>query len=297
MIPEGPPDSPIVVAPMPTPFTQDDEVDYGAIERNTEKWLATPLSGFVLNSENGEEAFLDEAERIAIVERVAGIAKSEKLIVGGIDSPSVTDTLRTGDALVEAGADVLRIRIPRLTGNVRGYFEEVLPRCSVPVLVIHQPAPGMFAQTQTVGTPELLAEIGAMDNVFAYLASGNIRFETVVRHLLPPDRGFWIGNGVLLLAGAAIGADGACLMLANIAPAECIDIISKGLTGDLAGARETHRRLVDTDWMILGRGAAGIKMALELKGYEMGPPRRPSEPLSADEVEELRRKMAAAGLV
>ncbi len=293
MIPEGP----IVIAPMPTPFTSDDEVDYGAIERNMQKWLKTPLSGFVLNSENGEEAFLDEAERIAIVDRVAGIAKDKKLIVGGIDSPSVTDTLRTGDALVEAGADVLRIRIPRLTSNLRGYFEEVLPRCSVPVLVIHQPAPGMFAQTQTIGTPELLAEIGAMDNVFAYLASGNIRFETVVRHLLPSDKKFWICNGVLLLAGAAIGADGACLMLANVAPAECVEIIRRGLAGDLAGARDTHRRLVDTDWMILGRGAAGIKAALDLQGYEMSAPRRPSEPLGAGEVAELRGKMAAAGLV
>ena len=86
-------------------------------------------------------------------------------------------------------------------------------------------------------------------------------------------------------------------MLANIAPAECIDVIAKGLTGDLAGARETHRRLVDTDWMILGHGAAGIKAALGLQGYEMSPPRRPSEPLSADEVAELRRRMGAAGLL
>ncbi len=90
------PEKPIVVAPMPTPFTADDEVDYGAIERNTEKWLATPLNGFVLNSENGEESFLSESERLAIVEQVAVVARGEKLIVGGIDSPSVADTLRTG---------------------------------------------------------------------------------------------------------------------------------------------------------------------------------------------------------
>jgi hypothetical protein len=61
---------PIVVAPSPTPFRDDDSVDYEAIERNVRRWLDTPLSGFVLNSENGEEAFLSERERLEMAGRL-----------------------------------------------------------------------------------------------------------------------------------------------------------------------------------------------------------------------------------
>jgi dihydrodipicolinate synthase/N-acetylneuraminate lyase len=291
------PADPIVVAPLPTPFDIDDQVDYAAIERNTQRWLETPLSGFVLNSENGEESFLDEAERIQIVKTVSAIASGDKVIIGGVDSPSVTDTIRKANELVEAGADLVRIRIPRLTDNFEGYFEQVLPRIDVPVLIIHQPAPGMFAQTQTIGTPESVARLVGMPNVFAYLASGNIRFETMVRHFMPADARFWIGNGVLLLAGAALAANGACLMFANIASGQCLDIITKGMDADIAGVRAVHRELVEVDYTILARGAAGIKAALNLQGYELSGPRAPSTPLSEGEISALRTKMELAGLL
>ena len=62
---------PIIVAPTPTPFYADGgSVDFGAIERNIERWLRTPLSGFVLTTANGEELALTEDERVEIV-RVA----------------------------------------------------------------------------------------------------------------------------------------------------------------------------------------------------------------------------------
>ena len=47
---------PILVAPMPTPFTKDDKVDLKAIESNSLKWINTDLSGFVMGTENGEES-------------------------------------------------------------------------------------------------------------------------------------------------------------------------------------------------------------------------------------------------
>ena len=97
-----PHEDPIVLAPSPTPFQKDDTVDHGAIERNIGRWLKTPLSGFILNSENGEESFLSEVERIEIVRTVQRARGGQKLIVAGVDSPSVTESLRLGEALVAA---------------------------------------------------------------------------------------------------------------------------------------------------------------------------------------------------
>jgi hypothetical protein len=86
-----PPEEPIVVAPSPTPFRVDDAVDYGAIERkNVGRWLNTRLSGFVLNSENGEEAFFAEHERLAVLRTVQRAATAQKRINAGVDSPSVS---------------------------------------------------------------------------------------------------------------------------------------------------------------------------------------------------------------
>jgi len=291
--------NPIVVAPSPTPFRADDSVDHAAIERNVERWLKTPLSGFVLNSENGEEQFLSEDEQIEIVRTVNSARGGEKFIVGGVDSSSITDSIRTAEALVVAGAEMIRIRIPRLTPNVSEYFEHVVPRVPAPVIIIHQMAPGAFHGGEApIGAPaEVIGDLVDIDNVFGYIASGNVRFEARVRNFVTTDKPFWLGNGVLLLAMSAIGANGACLMFGNVAPAECHEIISSVTKGDLATAQAVQTRILEADQQILDRGAAGIKAALDILGYDGGSPRSPNPPVTEAGREVIRAAMQVAGLI
>ena len=291
--------NPIVVAPSPTPFKADDSVDHTAIERNVEKWLKTPLSGFVLNSENGEEQFLSEPERLEIVRTVNGARNGEKFIMAGVDSSSVTETIRQCEAYVEAGAEMVRIRIPRITPDVVGYFEQVVPRVPVPVAIIHQMAPGSFhgGDAPVGASPEVIGDLIDLDNVWGYIASGNVRFEARVRTFVTMDKPFWLGNGVLTLAMSAIGANGACLMFGNIAPAECFQIISSVMNGDLATAQAIQARVLEADQQILDRGPAGIKAALDILGYDGGAPRIPNQPVSDEGREVIRAAMKVAGLV
>ena len=292
-------EAPLVVAPSPTPFREDDAVDYGAIERNVRRWLSTPLSGFVLNSENGEEAFLSERERLEIVRAVQQAAAGQKLIIGGVDSPSVTETLRTADSLVEAGADLIRVRIPRLTTNVRSYFKEIVPRAAAPVIVIHQMAPGTFLRgpATTGAAAELIGEIVSGENVFGYIASADLRFEARVRTYVPADKQFWTANGSLLLSGAAIGANGACLMLGNVAPRACQDVLRLVQGGKWVEAQAIQTRLLEADWQILSRGAAGLKAALNILGFEAGVPRAPTSPCVAADLEQICSALRHAGLI
>jgi dihydrodipicolinate synthase/N-acetylneuraminate lyase len=290
---------PIVVAPTPTPFDAYDAVDFAALERNIARWRETPLSGFVLNSENGEEAFLSEAERLDIIRTVNRAREGEKFIVAGIDNPSVSESLRLGDEYVEAGAELLRIRIPRLTRNVKEYFEQVIPRAAAPVVIIHQMAPGTFlgSGASPGASAELIGELVSLDNTFGYIMSDNLRFEARVRRFVPADKQFWTANGSVLLTGAAVGANGGCLMLGNVFPHECREIIRLVGEKKLAEAQEIQARLVEADWQILSRGAAGIKAALTLLGYETGSPRSPMTACDDEAIEQIRAAMISAGAV
>lgn len=288
-----------VVAPTPTPFRADDSIDLDALQRNVARWLATPLSGFVVNSENGEESFLSDAEKLQIVQSVKHVCGDERLLIAGIDCPSITHTLRLAEAYVAAGAHRIRLRIPRLTDNVGVYLQQTISLCPVPVLVINQPAPGMFLSTAAAGiaTAEMIGSVAAMDNFDGYIASADLRFEARVRTFVPAEKHFWTGNGSLLLAGAAIGADGACLMLGNIAAQECVDVLRLASQGLFAEAKSTQDRLHEPDWQILSRRAAGLKAALNLLGFEAGVPRGPSLPCSADDIAAIRISMVSAGLL
>jgi len=279
------------------PFDADDRLDLDALARNIERWLKTPLSGFVLGTANGEELYVSEDEKMAAIETVAQTHDGRSSVIAGIDSPSVTDTLRIAERAVAAGADMVRLRLPR-AGNVAAYFEEVLPRSPVPVVVIHQVDPGLFTRPGPfAATPEVIGSICGMDNVFAYITDHNIRFEARVRRFVPADVRFWTCNGSLLLPGIVIGAGGACMLLGNVAPTLCRDVLRLGLDGEFDKARALQVKASAADWPVARNGPAGLKYALDLLGFEGGLPRRPAPPLGAEAKAEIEAGLREAGLL
>lgn len=290
---------PVVIAPSPTPFTDDDKIDLPAIERNVEKWIDSPLTGFVLNSENGEETFLSEQERLAIVRTVKAVGGNQKLIVGGVDNPSVGESLRLAENLVEAGAEMIRVRVPRNHANAAGYFQEVITRAPAPVIIIHQMAPGTFLSIPTAigASAEVLGDLVSMDNVYGYIASSDLRFEARVRTRVPDEKKFMMGNASIILPGIAFGANSACMMLGNVAPQQCHDILTLATAGNWLEAQAIHRCILEMDWQILSRGAAGLKAALNMLGFTAGGPRKPAPECEPEQVERIRVAMVAANLL
>ncbi|MBM3957492.1 MAG: dihydrodipicolinate synthase family protein [Gemmatimonadetes bacterium] len=273
---------PVMVAPTPMPFDEADRLGVDALARNVERWLETPLSGFVLGTANGEELFLSEDEKMAAIRAVAKAHGGRRFVIAGIDSPSVTDTLRTAERAAAAGADMVRLRLPRF-GNVVRYFEAVLPRSPLPVIVIHQVDPGLFTRPGPfAATPEEIGRVCGMDNVYAYITDHNVRFEARVRRFVPAACKFWACNGSLLLPMVLAGANGACMALGNVAPGLCMDILKLGSEGRFAEAQPLQARAGAADWPILRHGAAGLKYALDLLGFEGGPPRWPTPPLGPE---------------
>ena len=69
------------------------------------------------------------------------------------------------------------------------------------------------------------------------------------------------------------------------------------MKGDLTTAQEIQSRCIEADYQILSQGAAGIKAALDILGYEGGAPRLPSPAVSNEQREVIRAAMQVAGLV
>ena len=173
---------PTVVAPTPTPFSADDSVDLDALARNIERWLDTPLSGFVLTTANGEELALSEQERIEIVRIASQAHGGRRFTIAGIDNPSTRETLRLAERYARAGADMARVRVPRgLSDNaVVAYFQAVAQRSPIPVIVIHQTFSGIPA-----ASPETLGAVCAQDNVFGYITDHDYSLRGVCSRLRP----------------------------------------------------------------------------------------------------------------
>ena len=289
---------PIVTIPMITPFDGTDRVDHEAIATNVAHWIDTPLSGYIIGTASGEEAFLSEDEKLAIVRTVSDLLHGERFVVGGIDCPSASETLRRAEAFARAGAEMVRLRLPRHKEAVVPYFEEVLPHCPVPALLMHQCNPERFGFAgEAAADPETIGQISAMDNVFGYVTDHDIRFETRVRQFVPENRRFFICNGSLALTGSFIGCNGITTAFSNIWPEALHEILTLGMAGEYEGARALQRSVQDIDAVMLPYQAAGMKAALNLMGLKGTQPRRPMPPMPETEVERLRVVMQRAGLL
>ncbi|SVC46739.1 uncharacterized protein METZ01_LOCUS299593, partial [marine metagenome] len=212
-------DSIPIVAPTPTPFDHNDKPDLQLLEENISRWVGTGLSGFVIGSYGGEEFHLSQTEKTEIIKTVSQAHQGQKFVIAGIDTLSPTVASMQAEEYAKVGADMVRVRIPKIpdkhgSDSVVDYFEMVARNSPVPVIPIHQPKLSMDVDA----TPEEIGEITDLEGIYAYIISLNFRWESRLPSLINPQVQLWTCNGSLLMPGAMIGAEGACLFFANWAP-------------------------------------------------------------------------------
>lgn len=291
-IPDSPP---LVIAPMVTPFRQPDEpVDHDAIARNVERYLDTPLSGLSLGSGTGEETSLSDTEKLEIVKTVHAALGGEMFIQAGIDTPSVARTLYEVERYVAAGADSIRLRVPRglLPEAFTAYFEEAVPRIPVPVLVINQ-----TMGAPPAAPPERIAAVTQIDNVDFYVMSGDFKMESVIIPEVPKGKHILAANGRVIMPSIAVGANGAHMLFGGMSPELCMEIITRCLDDRFAEAKEFQDRLAIAEGPAMRYGMAGVKYGHDLMRYEAGTPRRASAALGDAEKAEISAGFRAAGLI
>lgn len=289
---------PLVALPMVTPFDERDQLDLGAAERNLERWRAMPVNGFIVGSHSGEEFYMSFAEQLALAGKVAEGLDGDRFLVGGIDCPSVTETLRRAEAFANVGAEAVRVRFPRNPDIVTAYFDQVAPRSPVPILLMHQSAPERFgAAGAPAASPEVLGSVAAQEGIFGYVTDHDMRFEARVRRQVPKEKRFWICNGSMILSGTLIGCNGTTTAFANIWPAALQELLTLGMAGRYAEAASLQEQVRLIDEIMLPHLAAGIKAALKLLGFEGMTPRQPTRPMPVSEVNRLEQAMRAAGLL
>ena len=280
------------------PFNSDESLDLDALSRNVDKFCETALSGFVVGSYGGEEFHMGEPEKVLSIKTVVEAHAGRKFVIAGIDALSPTEAVRLSNLYAEAGADMVRVRIPPAAGKgnaapIQDYFEQVTSKSPIPVVIIHQPKTPMGVDV----TPAEVRDITSFENVFAYIMSLNYRYECRISSFVSDAVKFWTCNGSLLMPGGMIGAVGACLLFGNWGPHIARDIIQACLDGRYAEARELQERINRIDFLGMSWGVGVQKTGLSLLGYEGTMPRKPNLPLSDTQISEVKDALIEARIL
>src|SRR5258705_14016069 len=101
-----------VFAPIPTPFDDQDRVDTARLKVALQKWLATPLNGFVVLGSNGEAALMDDFESDQVIVAARDAVPPDKAFIVGTGRESTQATVKATKRAAEHGADAVLVRTP-----------------------------------------------------------------------------------------------------------------------------------------------------------------------------------------
>lgn len=289
-----------IYPPVVTPFDERGEVSYDRFEENLEKWSRTGLAGFVIFGSNGEYVFLTAEEKLKLIERAAKTVPGGKKIIAGTGCESTRETIALTNAAADAGAAAALVVTPCYYSDkmnkkaLFNHYSMIADNSKIPVLLYNVPK-----YTGVNMAPDLVAELSKHPNIVGIKDStGNVAQIGEILNRVEEGFNVLVGTAGALYPALAIGAAGGVLALANIAPAECVDVYNLFKAGRHTEARDIYRRMLPVNTAVTATyGIAGLKAAMDMLGYYGGPPRSPLLPLDDEGKAAVRRILETAGLI
>jgi 4-hydroxy-2-oxoglutarate aldolase len=284
-----------VFAPIPTPFDDQDAVDTKRLRAALTRWVARPLTGFVVLGSNGEAALMDdfEADRVIVAAREA-IPRDRPLIVG-TGRESTQAAVRAAKRAAEHGADAVLVRTPAFfksqmtTDAFVRHYTAVADASPVPVLLYN-----FTAVTGVNLLPAAVTRLAPHPNIIG-MKESNADIAQIADLVsgTPADFQVLAGTTSTFYAALCVGAVGGILAPACVIPDACVRLFEFARAGRHAEAVQLQRELVPLA-RLLGQayGVPGLKAALNLIGYDVGMPRPPLQPAPDTAADALRDAIA-----
>lgn len=288
-----------ILPPVTTPFNARGDLDLAALERNLERYNTTGLAGYVAFGSNGEAVHLDASERRRVLETMRRVAAPGKVIVAGVNELSTRAAIRSTQEAADAGADVALVITPYFfkkamtQDTLRAFFLEVADASPLPILIYNVPQ-----NTGVVIEPPTIGALGRHQRIIgAKDSSGNHTAAHETIRQAPEDFQMLVGNAGIVYASVLMGAAGAILAVACVAPEASVDLYRAAVADDHARAQDLQRRLTPlANAVTTGFGIAGLKASLDMAGFVGGDPRGPLRPLAEASREKLAIVMRESGL-
>jgi 4-hydroxy-tetrahydrodipicolinate synthase len=273
-----------IIAALTTPFTTDGSVSLSGVRQNISRYNQTALAGYVVLGSTGESVMLDreEAESILVAAREAAIR--EKILIAGTGAESTAETIVRTRRAAALGYQIALVKTPyyykpfyRAETYVQ-HYRAVADASPIPILLYSVPIFSGIA----LDTPEIL-ELSQHPNILGIKdSSGVIQRVAEVVGSAPTDFHVLTGGAAVIYPALCVGARGAILALANALPEKCAELYHLVHTGDHESARALQLLLAKASKRIMSEGIAGVKYAMDLRGYQGGLPRPPLLPLKED---------------
>ncbi|MGA1996920.1 MAG: dihydrodipicolinate synthase family protein [Bryobacteraceae bacterium] len=287
-----------VFVPISTPFAGDETVDYDALTFNLARYAQSGVLGYLALGSNGENRSLTEEEKLRVLSTIVRHKGAGQVVMACATYDAQRDTEQFLKQATDLGADFGLVLSPgyfrkQMTDDVLfRYFSTLADTSPIPLLIYN--APGFCGVTVSAALAGRLAGHPGIVGVKDSAASGIeqfLEFESDAFHVLA-------GSANFLFPAMRNGSVGGTVSLANSFPGMVMELFRYGQARDEARGVPLQGRVTRINKMISGPyGPAGVKAAMNLGGFKGGIPRRPLLPLTASQVEEMRKVLLEEGIL
>ena len=241
----------------------------------------------------GEFAYLDRAQREAVVKTTIEAANKRVPVIAGVASTSTADAVAQARNYQKSGADgilaILEAYFPLKDAQVEAYFRAIADAVDIPVVIYTNPN---FQRSDL--TLDVIARLATHPRIVAIKdASTNTGRLLSIMNRAPDIDVFsasaHIPAAVMLIGGVGWMAGPACIV-----PRQSVKLYDLCRAEKWLEAMALQREMWRVNEAFARFNlAACIKAGLQIQGYDVGDPVPPQTPLSADDRKVVERILAS----
>jgi 4-hydroxy-tetrahydrodipicolinate synthase len=283
------------IADLPTPYDDNDGVDFIAFERLCERQIEAGAKAIVVTETAGEASTLSLSEHDAIVRAAVRNARGRVRVIAGAGSNATSHAIELTRLAEAAGADAILSVVPYynkpIQAGLTAHFAAVADCTELPIILHDIPSRTVrgLADETLVRLAESPQFIGLKD------ASGDVTRPLRLKSLLRPEFRLLSGDDATAPAFLLHGGDGCISLMAAIVPELWHELTTSCKHGRLRTALGIAERLAPLTAALSRDTPAALKYALSLLGPISPRVRLPMLELPNDEKAEIAQAIAAIG--
>ncbi|MBQ6269611.1 MAG: 4-hydroxy-tetrahydrodipicolinate synthase [Bacteroidetes bacterium] len=234
------------ITALVTPFKNNYEVDFDALDRVVELQLKSGINGIVVLGSTGEAATLSEKEKLDVILAVQKKVNGKIPVIVGVGSNNTKATIENAKNAAKYNFDAVLIVCPFYNKPTQEglfqHFNAISEAVDIPQIIYNVPGrtgTNISAETQIRIASECKNVIATKE------ASGNLEQMMQIIKYSPKDFTLLCGDDALAVPCICAGGRGIISVLSNYAPKMFTQCINFALNGQYKEAMKIHYELFE----------------------------------------------------
>src|ERR1017187_6024440 len=285
-----------IIPALTTPFDAQGALALDRLRENVAAYNRTGLFGYLAVGSTGESVLLTRDEFEKVVTAVRDAAAPDRILIAGTGVDSTAETISRTNFAARLGYHFALVCTPyffkpHMKADVLvEHYRRIADESRIPIL--------LYSIPQCTGVPleaDVVARLAEHSNIAGMKdSSGNVDRLGVILASVPDRFQVVTGAATTVYSSMMLGAKGAILALADFLPERCVELYGAITARDADRSLRLQRAILQATNRIVGAmGIAGVKYAMDQRGYYGGPVRRPLPSLVESQKREVECLVAA----